>query len=105
MIWQPWRELSTACVFDEVHLSLTNRTEEQYCVLVWHSKVSSISFGHAQHARISAHADVAQLVERQLPKLEVAGSKPVVRSVLAFQLVSLCPEALADLLTRREALC
>ena len=26
------------------------------------------------------HADVAQLVERQLPKLEVAGSKPVVRS-------------------------
>jgi hypothetical protein len=28
------------------------------------------------------------LVERQLPKLEVAGSKPVVRSVLAFQHVS-----------------
>src|SRR3712207_2861076 len=27
-----------------------------------------------------SHADVAQLVERQLPKLEVAGSKPVVRS-------------------------
>jgi hypothetical protein len=28
-----------------------------------------------------SHADVAQLVERQLPKLEVAGSKPVVRSL------------------------
>ena len=25
------------------------------------------------------HADVAQLVERELPKLEVAGSRPVVR--------------------------
>ncbi len=32
------------------------------------------------------HADVAQLVERQLPKLEVAGSKPVVRSLLCFDL-------------------
>src|SRR4051812_37546501 len=31
------------------------------------------------HGRIYPYADVAQLVERQLPKLEVAGSKPVVR--------------------------
>ena len=75
----------TACAFDEVHLSLTNRAEEQYCVLVCHSRGFSTSFGHARHAKISAHADVAQLVERQLPKLEVAGSKPVVRSVIAFQ--------------------
>src|SRR5215207_11286418 len=30
------------------------------------------------------HADVAQLVERQLPKLEVAGSKPVVRSLCSW---------------------
>jgi hypothetical protein len=30
------------------------------------------------------YADVAQLVERQLPKLEVAGSKPVVRSFVAI---------------------
>jgi hypothetical protein len=29
--------------------------------------------------RIKRHADVAQLVERKLPKLEVAGSTPVVR--------------------------
>lgn len=29
--------------------------------------------------RINRHADVAQLVERKLPKLEVAGSTPVVR--------------------------
>ena len=28
---------------------------------------------------MGTRADVAQLVERQLPKLEVAGSKPVVR--------------------------
>jgi hypothetical protein len=34
------------------------------------------------------YADVAQLVERQLPKLEVAGSKPVVRSSLARRLSS-----------------
>jgi len=31
------------------------------------------------------------LVERQLPKLEVAGSKPVVRSVMACQQVSKSP--------------
>src|SRR6185295_15029051 len=30
-------------------------------------------------ARISARADVAQLVERRLPKPKVAGSRPVVR--------------------------
>src|ERR687894_1247017 len=30
--------------------------------------------------KMPPRADVAQLVERQLPKLEVAGSKPVVRS-------------------------
>jgi hypothetical protein len=29
--------------------------------------------------RIGRGADVAQLVERELPKLEVAGSRPVVR--------------------------
>ena len=29
--------------------------------------------------RMWVYADVAQLVERELPKLEVAGSKPVVR--------------------------
>ncbi len=29
----------------------------------------------------SPHAGVAQLVERQLPKLDVAGSNPVARSV------------------------
>ena len=31
--------------------------------------------------RINRHADVAQLVERKLPKLEVAGSTPVVRFI------------------------
>ena len=31
-------------------------------------------------ANLSAHADVAQLVERNLAKVEVAGSNPVVRS-------------------------
>ena len=30
------------------------------------------------------YADVAQLVERELPKLEVAGSKPVVRFARGF---------------------
>src|SRR5437764_7469375 len=30
--------------------------------------------------RIPSHADVAQLVERRLPKPKVAGSRPVVRS-------------------------
>ena len=29
---------------------------------------------------VAAHADVAQLVERNLAKVEVAGSNPVVRS-------------------------
>jgi hypothetical protein len=32
---------------------------------------------------IEQHADVAQLVERELPKLEVAGSRPVVRFPIA----------------------
>jgi hypothetical protein len=39
----------------------------------------------AAHAALEfgfGHADVAQLVERKLPKLEVAGSRPVVRSPL-----------------------
>ena len=32
-------------------------------------------------ATIGDHADVAQLVERDLAKVEVAGSSPVVRSI------------------------
>ena len=30
-------------------------------------------------------ADLAQLVERQLPKLQVAGSRPVIRSEIFFK--------------------
>ncbi len=40
---------------------------------------------HSPHDRILSYADVAQLVERKLPKLEVAGSKPVVRSLFRFR--------------------
>jgi hypothetical protein len=36
--------------------------------------------GGAQAKVECGHADVAQLVEHQLPKLRVAGSNPVVRS-------------------------
>ena len=37
--------------------------------------------------RINRHADVAQLVERKLPKLEVAGSTPVVRFSVSLRSV------------------
>ena len=35
----------------------------------------------AESAIMEIHADVAQLVERDLAKVEVAGSSPVVRSI------------------------
>jgi dihydrofolate reductase len=38
---------------------------------------------------IDDHADVAQLVERKLPKLEVAGSRPVVRSFMGKLIYSM----------------
>jgi hypothetical protein len=41
------------------------------------------------------HADVAQVVERQLPKLEVAGSKPVVRSFYAYSQNSMSTSGLS----------
>src|SRR4051794_31873885 len=42
----------------------------------------------SRHAELesAAFADVAQLVERELPKLEVAGSRPVVRLLQAGEL-------------------
>ena len=36
--------------------------------------------GRVESATLGHHADVAQLVERDLAKVEVAGSSPVVRS-------------------------
>ena len=39
------------------------------------------------------HADVAQLVERELPKLEVAGSRPVVRFLRSFAVAQVAPTA------------
>jgi hypothetical protein len=46
-------------------------------------------FAEALHCRTrelsrSAHAGVAQLVEHELPKLGVAGSSPVSRSISAY---------------------
>jgi hypothetical protein len=38
----------------------------------WEANASDLALG-------CPYADVAQLVERELPKLEVAGSRPVVR--------------------------
>ena len=41
------------------------------------------AFGPQVSGSVDADADVAQLVERELPKLEVAGSSPVVRSCIS----------------------
>jgi len=38
----------------------------------------------------AGNAGVAQLVERKLPKLEVAGSNPVARSIFSILLFLLC---------------
>ena len=40
----------------------------------------ALSYSIRAWATIEGHADVAQLVERDLAKVEVAGSSPVVRS-------------------------
>ena len=49
------------------------------------------------------NADVAQLVERELPKLEVAGSRPVVRFFYAVVLACLRALPLCDPLPLAEA--
>jgi hypothetical protein len=47
----------------------------------WTNCVAQIDVGRAEHLGYNeANADVAQLVERDLAKVEVAGSSPVVRS-------------------------
>src|SRR5438445_10234015 len=63
---------------------------------VWklvHSRRSSLEGGITAAAlEWVAHADVAQLVEHQLPKLRVVGSSPIVRSLTVFRCRGTPPE-------------
>lgn len=49
------------------------------------------------------YADVVQLVERQLPKLNVAGSSPVIRSKSYFVMVQRLPSLLTEQIGYKES--
>ncbi len=49
--------------------------------------------GSGKHS-VTSNADLAHLVERDLAKVEVAGSSPVIRSILIGQKCNLCQKAL-----------
>ena len=48
-------------------------------------KIDCLSFDKIELIHLAAKARIAQLVERNLAKVEVAGSNPVSRSTIIFQ--------------------